>query len=75
MKSCRSHTRLVVFDSKLGNLRFPVEMTPLSEPPEGSHATEGDPMDDLLIFVEPFFDTVAIVEDGKLVCAQISGSH
>jgi hypothetical protein len=75
MKFYRSYTRLVVFDSKLGNLRFPVEITPLSEPPEESQTAEDDPMDDLLTFVEPFFDTVAIVEDGKLMCSQIAGSH
>lgn len=69
MKSCRPYTRLVVFDSKLGNLRLPVEIIPLSEAPEESQATENDPMDDLLTFVEPFFDTLAVVEDGELLFA------
>ncbi|KAJ3514342.1 hypothetical protein NMY22_g14765 [Coprinellus aureogranulatus] len=57
---------LVVFDSRLRDLKVPMEVTPLPGAPENSQESEEEHMEELLTFAEPFFDTIAIVDDVEL---------
>lgn len=55
----------MVFDSKLRDVKTSLEVAPIPETLEESQMPEEEHREELLTYVEPFFDIIAIVEDGE----------